>query len=580
MWVIRMPLDAIYLSALSKELYNVIVGARIEKVQQPERDTVLLSLRSNYENHKLLISAGTGRARVHITKQAYPNPSEPPMFCMLLRKHLVGAKIVSLCQPENERMLRIELISRDELGFESDKSLVIELIGRSSNLALLDADGRIIDCMRRMDYAGSAERCMLPGMIYRLPPAQSKPALLKTDSELRSKMIYNAEKTRSADKWLLDNFSGVSPLICRELSFRCGGNYSVLATMLDAFCESVNAAELEPYILYDGKKPLDFSFMHIGQYGVNVRCEKAESFSQALDVFYAGRDKAELQRRRSSELTKTIKTLRDRQQRKLTAQHEELKNTEQRENIRKYAELITANIYRIKKGDRVLKCEDYYEEDCPEIEIELDPLKTPQQNSAALFKEYNKMKAAHEHLGTLIEDGEKRLDYLNSVLELLSTAESEKDLSDIRAELVATSIIKSVGAKKQLKNKAQAPMCFVSDDGFEILVGRSNIQNDELTTKTARRTDYWLHTQKIHGSHVIIRCDGEEPTVLAIEQAAVIAAYYSQGRDSGKIPVDYTMVRYVKKPSGSMPGKVIYTDYKTIMVESNEETVFRLKRGK
>ncbi|MBQ7007371.1 MAG: NFACT family protein, partial [Oscillospiraceae bacterium] len=280
----------------------------------------------------------------------------------------------------------------------------------------------------------------------------------------------------------------------------------------------------------------------------------------------------------SSELTKTVKTLRDRQQRKLAMQLEELKYTEDRESVRKKAELITANIYRIKKGDRLLCCEDYYEPDCPEIQIPLDPLKTAQQNSAALFKEYNKMKAANEHLTVLIEDGERRLDYLNSVLELLSKAETEKDISDIRAELVATGIIKAGSGKKQVKSKAQAPLRFVTDDGFEILVGRSNIQNDELTTKIGRRTDYWLHTQKIHGSHVIIRCDGEEPTETAIEQAAVIAAYYSQGREAGKIPVDYTMLRYVKKPSGSLPGKVIYTDYKTIMVESDETMVKRLKR--
>lgn len=573
-----MPLDAIYLSALTKELSTALTGGKIDKVQQPERDTVLLSLRSNYENYKLVISAGTGRARVHLTKQSYANPSEPPMFCMLLRKHLVGAKINSITQPAYERALHIALSSRDELGFESDKTLIVELIGRSSNLVLLDSEGRIIDCMRRMDYGGSAERCMLPGMIYRHPPKQEKPALLACEPEIRSAMVYNAERNKTADKWLLDNFSGLSPLVCRELSYRCGGNYTVLSTMLDAFCESVNAGELEPYVLYEGNKPMDFSFMHIGQYGAAMRCERADSFSEALDNFYSGREKAELQRRRSSELTKTVKTLRDRQQRKLAMQLEELKNTEDRESVRKKAELITANIYRIKKGDRLLCCEDYYEPDCPEIQIPLDPLKTAQQNSAALFKEYNKMKAANEHLTVLIEDGEKRLDYLNSVLELLSKAETEKDISDIRAELVATGIIKAGGGKKQVKSKAQAPLRFVTDDGFEILVGRSNIQNDELTTKIGRRTDYWLHTQKIHGSHVVIRCDGEEPSETAIEQAAIIAAYYSQGREAGKIPVDYTMLKFVKKPSGSLPGKVIYTDYKTIMVESDEAIVKRLKR--
>ena len=572
-----MPLDSIYLSALKDELETALVGGKIDKIQQPERDTVLLTIRANGENQKLLISAGTGRARVHLTKESLANPSEAPMFCMLLRKNLIGAKILSFVQPENERVLQILLSARDELGFEVSKTLIVELIGRSSNLVLVDAEGRITDCMHRMDYGGSVERRMLPGMIYRNPPAQTKLALFSCTAEQRAEIIYKAERTKPADKWLMDTFSGLSPLVCRELAYRCGGNYTVLSTMLDAFCESVSAKELEPYIVFDGKKPVDFSFMHIGQYRGTMLCEKQESFSKALDIFCSGRDKLEQQRRRSSELTKTIRTLRDRQQRKLANQLQELKDTESRDNLRKSAELITANIYRIKKGDRVLKCEDYYEEDCPEIEIPLDPLKSPQQNAAALFKEYNKKKAANEHLSVLIVEGEKRLDYLNSVLELLSTAESDKDLSDIRAELVMTGIIKASAGKKQVKNKAQAPLGFVSDDGYEILVGRSNIQNDELTTKIGRRTDYWLHTQKIHGSHVIIRCDGEIPPERTIEQAAIIAAYYSQGRDAGKIPVDYVMLKYVKKPSGAMPGKVIYTDYKTVMVESDSDLIKKLK---
>lgn len=573
-----MPLDAIYLSALKDELSSALLGGKIDKVQQPERDTVVLTIRANGGNHKLLISVGTGRARVHLTKENLANPAEPPMFCMLLRKHLVGAKILSITQPLFERMLKIELASRDELGFEASKTMIVELIGRSSNLVLLDEEGRIIDCLRRMDYGGSAERCMLPGMIYRDPPAQSKPSLFLCTPCERRTIIQNSDRDKPVDKLLMDCFSGLSPLVCRELSYRCGGNLNDLPTMLDAFCESVEEAELVPHIVFDGKKAHDFSFMYIGQYRETMVCEKQEGFSHALDVFYSGRDKFEQQRRRSSELTKNVKILRDRQQRKLTNQIQELKDTENREQLRKSAELITANIYRIKKGDRLLKCEDYYDEACPEIEIKLDPMKSPQQNAAALYKEYNKMKAASEHLSVLIEDGDKRLEYLNSVLELLSTAESDKDLSDIRSELVATGIIKAGGGKKQAKTKPQAPLCFISDDGYEILVGRSNIQNDELSTKIGRRTDYWLHTQKIHGSHVLIRCEGEAPPETTIEQAAIIAAFYSQGRDAGKISVDYTMLKNVKKPSGAMPGKVIYTDYKTLMVESNEELVKRLRR--
>ena len=572
-----MPLDAICLSALTKELSEKLAGAKIDKIQQPERDMILLALRGRGENLRLLIAAGTGNARVHLTKSAFENPAEPPMFCMLLRKHLTGARILSVSQPKYERVLKLELETRDELGVEGHKTLIAELIGRSANLILVDAEGRILDCLRRMDYGGDAERRMLPGMFYRDVPPQTKPALLETEPETVRAMIENADKTRPIDKWLLESFAGLSPLVCRELSFRCGGDWTLLPVLLDAFIESINAGELRPYLYFDGKKPADFSFMRLKQYGDALRCEEADSFSDMLDRFYTGRDKLEQQRRRGHELLKTVRTVRDRQQRKLNARYEELKKSEDREGVRKTAELITANLYRLKKGDSVLRCQDYYDPDCPEIEIRLDPLKTPQQNAAAMFKDYNKRKAAAEHLTTLIADGEAQLDYLNSVLELIGAAESEKDLADLRRELVDTGYIKASAGKKREKVKSQAPLRFVSTDGREILVGRSNLQNDELTTKLGRRTDYWLHTQKIHGSHVLIRCEGEPPSDKCIEEAAVIAAYYSQGRGGGKIPVDYTMLRFVRKPSGALPGKVIYTDYKTILVDSDEELVNKLR---
>lgn len=573
-----MPLDAIYLSALTGELREKIEGGRIDKVQQPEKDMLLISLRSKGENLKLLLSAGTGRARVQLTESSFENPAEPPMFCMLLRKHLVGARIVSVRQPDWERMLIMELEGHDEMGYASRKLLIAELIGRSSNIILVDGDGRIIDCMRRADFAGDALRRMLPGMIYRLPPKQDKPALMETEPEQRRELIARADPGESMDKWLLGSFSGLSPLVCRELAYRCSGSFETLPQLLDAFVDSVKAGDMRPYILWDGDKPSDFSFMKIGQYGEAMSCREEESFSQLLDSFYSRRERAEQQRRRSHQLYRTVRTMRDRLQRKLAGQSEELRRTENRDQVRKMAELVTANIYRIKRGDRVLKCQDYYDPDCGEIEIALDPLKTPQQNAAAMFREYNKLKGARSHLTGLIAQGETQLDYLNSVLEMLSLSESEKDISDIRRELEETGYIRRQSGGKQSRIKAQAPLRFVTDDGFEILAGRSNIQNDQLTTKLCRRTDYWFHTQKVHGSHVILRCSDREPTPLAISQAAAIAAYYSQGRDGGKIAVDYTMLRFVRKPSGALPGKVVYTDYKTIMTQADEELVKRLSR--
>ena len=573
-----MPLDAVTVSALAKELSERLEGGRIDKVQQPERDMLLLSLRAKGENLRLVIAAGTGNARAGITRGSFENPAEPPMFCMLMRKHLVGARILSVTQPEYERMLIFTLDTHDELGVQSEKKLAVELIGRSANAVLIGADGRIIDCMRRMDFAGDALRRMLPGMIYRLPPKQEKPVFFALDPAQRRALIASADKTVPVDKWLMDSFSALSPLICRELAYRCNNDYVNLPDACDALCEAVAAGELAPWLISIDGKPKDFSFMAISQYGPAAQLERYDSFSEMLDAFYTRRDRAEQQRRRSHDLTKTVRTLRDRQQRKLAAQCEELRRTEGREDIRHQAELVTANIYRLRRGDRSLECEDYYDPACPVVHIELDPLKTPQQNAAALYKEYNKLKAAEQHLTVLTREGERQLDYLNSVLDELERAETDRDLSDIRRELTETGYIRARKGGKAERVKPQSPLKFVSDDGFEILAGRSNAQNDELTLKLARRTDYWLHTQRVHGSHVIIRCEGEEPPPRTLKQAAGIAAYYSQARGAGKVQVDYTMVRNVRKPSGALPGKVIYTDHKTVLAESDGALAERLKR--
>ncbi|MBR0199332.1 MAG: NFACT family protein [Oscillospiraceae bacterium] len=572
-----MPLDAVCIAALAGELKDRLEGGRIDKVQQPERDLLLLSVRAKGENLRLLLSAGTGSARIHVTRASYENPKEAPMFCMLLRKHLVGARILSLYQPDWERMLILELETHDELGVSARKQLIVEMIGRSANVSLVGEDGRIIDCMRRADFAGDALRRMLPGCFYRLPPRQESKLPFFEIGEERLRELPEDRET-PMDKWLLDRYSGLSPLICRELAHRCAGDWNTLPQQLEALRETVKAEEWQPTLLQREGKAQDFSFMSISQYGRETSCETYPGFSELLDAFYTQRDQAELRRRRSHELTRSIRTARDRLARKLLNQKEELKRTEDRETVRRQAELITANLYRLKKGDRVLTCQNYYETDCPEISIPLDALKTPQQNAAALFKEYNKLKGAKLHLTELIEKGEQQLDYLNSVLEELDRAQTERDLSEIRRELAETGYLKKSKAKEKDKGKAQAPLRFMTDDGFEVLVGRNNSQNDELTTRIARRTDWWLHTQKVHGSHVILRCEGQEPGETALEQAAALAVTYSQGREGGKIPVDYTMVRHVRKPSGAMPGKVIYTEYKTMLAQGDEALAERLKR--
>lgn len=583
-----MPLDSVFLSGLTRELSDQIIGSRIDKVQQPERDLLILSLRVPDGNGRLLVHGGVGSARVHLTEGRFENPASPPMFCMLLRKHLTGARIQLLEQPEDERLLILHLNARDEMGSETKKQLVVEMMGRQSNVILVDADGIILDCMRRVDPAMSEVRPLLPGMRYRLPPRQAKPYFFGTTVSERTEMLDRAEPGAALDSWLLRSFSGLSPLICRELCFAAFGDSSprfpalsveqklALGNQMTALAERVAKGALEPCILLEDSRPKDFSFLPIEQYGTAQRCERRESFSALLDEYYLRRDQAESMRRRSQSLTKSVKNLRDRTARKLALQREELRRSEDRETIRRRADLITANLYRVKKGDRVLRAEDYHEPEQLVVEIPLDPLKTPQQNAAALYKQYHKAKTAETYLTALIREGEMSLHYLNSVLDQIARAEGEQDLAAIRSELRDTGYLGREKAGRREKWKPRAPLRFVSDSGYEILVGRSNAQNDELTHRIARRTDLWLHAQKIHGSHVIVRAMDTDPDAETIAQAASLAVYYSQAREGGKTPVDYTQVRNVRKPAGALPGMVLYTTYQTILAEADESLSQRL----
>ena len=586
-----MPLDAITMYALANELRSALVGSKIDKVQQPARDTLILSVRGNGHNDKLLLSAGSGTARVHFLNEAYENPQSPPMFCMLLRKHLVGAKISNISQPNMERMLVFDLDAHDEMGMETKKQLIIEMMGRNSNIILTGEEGHIIDCIRRVDGDMSRVRQVMPGLIYRLPPEQEKPSFFSLSQDERQALWKNADTEKLADKWLLDSFSGLSPLTCREMCYAATKDASktigtfteaeklAFSEQMIALVERLNNNDFAPTMLIMDEKPSDFSFMSIAQYENAAECIGYHDFSTLLEDFYTKRDKQELIKRKSQALYKSVKSAHERTVRKLALRHEELLKTETRDTSRKYGDLLTANLYRIKKGDRLVELDDYFEESCPKIQIKLDELKTPQQNAAFYYKEYNKAKTAERYLGDLIEKGEKEEAYLLSVMDEIQRSESERDLVEIRRELTETGFIKAQKAAKAEKIKETPPLRYVSSTGTEILVGKNNSQNDKLTTKTARRTDVWLHVQRIHGSHVIISCDGTQPDERTLFEAATLAAYYSQGRDSGKIPVDYTQGRFVKKPSGSMPGAVIYTDYKTLLVTPDEKLVSELKKS-
>ncbi len=584
-----MALDAVCLTALCNELHTQVSGAKIDKVQQPERDQILLSIRSRQGNHRLLLSAGSGTARVHITAQKFEQPKEPPMFCMLLRKHLVGTVIEGVSQPNRDRLLVLTIGGYDEMGDEVHKQLIVEMMGQASNIILVGEDGRIIDCLRRIGSGDGVHRNLLPGMFYELPPAQTKPDFFSVAAAERSARWMAAEGV-TADKWLTGTYAGISPLIARELAYRAYGETSPNADgmtaeekerfcfAMEAFEQSVLHGEFLPTLLTAEGSMKDFAFMPIKQYEGALQQSNPEGFSLLLDEFYAARDKAESMRRKSKDLQKKMKTVRDRSQRTLLARQQELKKSANHDTFRQYGDIIMSNIWRLQKGDMVLEAENYYLDDAPVVKIKLDPLKTAQQNAAKYYKDYNKAKTAQKYLVELIEKNETELEYLNSVLDLIARAESERDLADLRRELTETGYLRKQKQNAKDRSKPQGPMVFYSSTGYEILVGRSNAQNDELTLKTARRTDIWLHTQKIHGSHVIIRAEDTTPDDATLYEAACLAAYHSQSRNGGKVPVDYCMAKYVKKPRGSMPGMVIYTDYKTMAADSSEEILNIVKK--
>ena len=577
-----MPFDALFLSAVTEELASA-AGSRIDRVQQPTRDTVLLSLRSREGNRRLLITVNPNHPRVQFTALSFENPAQPPMFCMLLRKHLTGARIVSFRQKPMERMLDIALDCLDELGEPSRKHLMLELMGRSSNLILTGPDGRIIDCLRRVDFEMSEARQVLPGLYYREPPAQNKrDPFACTEADFLA-LLETADAPVRLDKLLLGALNGLSPLLCRELSFRLTGETEFDASALPdrpaaaakLFAFFAGCRPFRPVLLSRDGVPSDFSCVEIGQYGGFLEETVFPDCSALLDAFYGRKERAERQRQRAQQLTKQITNHRDRVARKLELQKKELSESKDRERLRRCGDLVTANLHRITRGQTVLTTEDFYDPELREVDIRLAPQLSPQQNAAKYYKDYARAKHAEQVLTEQIARGGTELNYLNSVLEELSRAESDRDMAEIRAELADQGYVRRT-EKKAMKQPAAKPMEFRSSTGFPILVGRNNRQNDQLTLKLAARSDVWLHAQKIHGSHVIIVCGGQTPDEQTMTEAATLAALYSQARQGQNVPVDTTLVRNVKKPAGSLPGMVIYDRYTTLYVTPDETLPERL----
>ena len=579
-----MPLDAVCLQAVLAELRPPLLNLRIDKVQQPARDQVILLLRGN---KRLLLNAGASAPRIQRTELLRDNPAEPPMFCMLLRKHLVGARVADIVQPPLERMVRLELDITDDFGQPGRRTLVLEAMGRRSNLILLDGEERIIDCLRRVDTDMSATRQVLPGLYYEPPAAVDRlPVTEETEEGFREKLAA-AGAERQVDAFLLDTYFGISPMIARELAFRAAGETdrrifeltaeetNGLWSELQGFISLVKEENFTPICLKKEGKPSDFSYLPITQYGSAMESERHGSFCQMLDSFYEQRERMERTRQRGADLIRTATTARDRLRRKLAMQKKDYSATQDRDQLRICGDLITSNLYRMERGQTKLVCENYYDENCAETTIQLDPLLTPQQNAAKYYKRYTKAKTAEHYLREQMDIAGRDLDYLESILQELNQAETEQDFIDIRNEMRDAGFLRRQGKGKKELKRVTKPREFRTSSGYRVLVGRNNRQNDELTRKADHR-DLWFHTQKIHGSHVILCTGGEAADDDTIVEAAKIAAYYSQARESGNVPVDYTQVKHVKKPAGARPGMVIYPTYNTVNVTPDEALVKRL----
>lgn len=574
-----MPLDAVCLQAVVAELAPQITGSRIEKIQQPARDQVVLLLRGN---RRLLLSAGGGQPRLHLTELPRDNPAQPPMFCMLLRKYLSGGIIESIQQAPLERVVTLTVSAADELGERSQFSLILEAVARRANLILADKDGHIIDCLRRIDFEMNPDRQVLPGLFYHLPTPPDKVSPFTVTEEEFAALAAAAGEGAPADQWLVRTVNGLSPLVARELTFRaCGstdapvtGHTAALWSAFAAWRYTVNEKHFTPAMLKRSGVPMDFTYLHVGQYGGAAEEETYTSFSRLLDDFYEKREQAERVKQKGQDLVKTASNGAARLRRKIAAQEQELAESKNRDKWRVYGELITANLYRMERGMSRLTAQNYYDPDCADVDIPLDVRLSPQENAAKYFKKYTKAKTAEKYITAQLEKARVELTYLESVLQELTLAESEQDFNDIRAELTDGGYLRAKGRKQP--QRPSKPREFRSTAGLRILVGRNNRQNDRLTAKDAEKWDIWLHTQRIHGSHVILCTGGAQPDEQSLLEAASLAAYFSQAQDGTKVPVDYAPVKFVKKPTGSPPGFVNYTNYKTILADPSEELVKRL----
>ena len=580
-----MALDGITLGLIKKEIAEYLLGSKIDKIHQPSKNELVFIMRTRNGAYRLYLSCDGQSPRIHMSRYNLENPKVPPMLCMLLRKRLVGAVLTEIKQIKNDRILVLVFDGTTEIGDKTTYYLVCEIIGQRSNIILCDNDYRIIDAVKRVDEEKSSVREILPGLKYELPPMQEKSDILVDDiSEIVRKILSHSEKMLS--KAILDVVEGFSPIVGREIAYRTiFGDKQVgllsdiekerLENELNIIKNEIVSNESFVMLTQNDGLPYEFSFTNIRQYGNTLNKKEYDSISEMLDDFYFEKDKINRIKRKASDLFKVLNSAVERTTRKINNRRQELEKSVNREQIRIYAELITANQYRLTEKASVYNLENYYDNNNV-IEIPANPALSPLQNAQKYFKEYKKAVNAEKLLHNLIEDGEQELIYLDTVLDNLTRADCEKEIAEIREELEQGGYVKFKRVNKQKKEKPLPPIEFTSSDGFKILVGRNNIQNDILTLKTAMNYDMWLHVQKFAGSHTVIICDKKEISETAIFEAACIAAYHSKAKDSSSVAVDYTLIKNVKKPSGAKPGKVIYNTYNTIYVTPDKALIEKL----
>lgn len=570
-----MALDGIFLRHIKSEIESVALGARVSQIYQPNREELVFALRTMNGNKKLLMSARANSPRVNFCTTTPENPAQPPMFCMLLRKRIGGGKLVAVRQMDCDRVIFFDFECINELGDTVMITVVCEIMGMYSNVIVVNSDGVIIDSLKRVDMTMSSRRLVLPNIMYELPEPQEKLNIVETDADEIAFKLRNLESEMPLNKALLRVIQGVSPVICREIEYKVmegatnlieGVLYDKLISELKTMKEIAENCSGQPCVIYreDGK-PMDFSFMPISQYGGFAKIEYFDSFSGLLDAFYDARDTKERMRVKSQSLVKLLTNISERIARKLSKQQTELKNCENREQLRICGDLLQANLYRIERGAEYVDVENFYDENYGTLRIKLNPAISPAANAQKFYKDYQKAKNAENVLTEQIKKGHNELLYVESVLDTVMRAENERDLAQIRDELTEQGYLHRQKGK-QKNSAALPPYEFVSSDGFKILVGRNNRQNDKLTLKMAGKNDIWLHTKDIHGSHAVVFADGREVSDTAIYEAARIAAYHSKAQNSSRVPVDYTLIKYVSKPNGAKPGMVIYVNNKTLYV--------------